>query len=313
MKIVFMGTPDFAVPTLKALCKEGYEVKLVVTQPDRPKGRGQKLAFSPVKQAALDLAIEVLQPEKIKEQTFVTILEQIKPDAIVVVAFGQILSEQILQIPKFGCINLHASLLPKYRGAAPIHWSILHGDSVTGNTTMLMDKGMDTGDMLLTNTVDILPEDTLGSIHDKLSITGSSLVVDTIEKLIKNEIKPQKQQEELATYAPKITKQIEIIDWQTTGDEIVNKVRGLNPFPVAYTNSKYGRLKILKAKKINYAEKKDCLPGQFISNTQDGFSVATIDGAVEILELKPESKKQMRALDFLKGHQFSPQDSFIGE
>ena len=310
MRIVFMGTPQFAVPSLLALHKAGHEIAAVVTQPDRPNKRGNKVEFSPVKQAALDLQVKVLQPEKIKEADFVAVLKDLQPEAIVVVAFGQILSEEILTLPKYGCINLHASLLPKYRGAAPIHWAVLNGETETGNTTMLMDKGLDTGDMLLVNKVAIGAEETTGQVHDKLSTSGADLLVETLEKLVKNEIVPQKQDEAKSTYAEKLTKELELIDWTLSNRDIFNKIRGLNPWPVAYTLFNNSRLKIFTSKLLDTKIPESLQAGQFACLTENGFAVATGDGLLEIIEVQPESRKRMSAQDYIKGYKVTKEIFF---
>ena len=312
MRIVFMGTPDFAVLTLEAIKESGHEIVLVVTQPDRPKGRGHKLAFSPVKEKALALGLEVAQPEKIREQAFVERLRELAPDVIVVVAFGQLLSQEILLMPKYGCVNLHASLLPKYRGAAPIHMAVINGEKVTGNTTMLMDKGMDTGDMLLTNQVVIGEEETTGELHDKLAVSGAKLMVQTLAGLQDGSIVACKQDDQLATYAGKLDKQTEIIDWHKTSRQIFNQIRGLTPWPTAYTNLANSRLKVFKSKVVASTQPGAFLPGQFVGETDDGFLVATGDGLLEVLDVQPESKKRMPARDFIQGCNFTKDDIVFG-
>ncbi len=301
MRIVFMGTPYFSVPSLQALVKAGHDVCAVVTQPDRPKGRGHKLALPPVKEAALSLGIPVVQPEKVKEENFIATLEQLAPEVIVVVAFGQILPDKILAMPRYGCINLHASLLPKYRGAAPIHWSVINGETKTGNTTMLMDKGMDTGAMLLTNEILIDINDTTGKIHDLLSISGAQLLLDTLAGIVDGSVQPVPQNHDLASYAPKLTKEIELIDWSWPSLKIHNKIRGLNPWPAAYALSTDGRLKIFASR---LSEKNaHMLPGCIAGFSKDGFYVSTGDGLLEITEVQPESRKRMPAGIFARGLQ----------
>ncbi|MDR3349741.1 MAG: methionyl-tRNA formyltransferase [Acidaminococcales bacterium] len=301
LRMVFMGTPDFAVPALKVLHEQKHELALVVTQPDRPRGRGRRLAASPVKQAALALRLEVAQPPKIRDLWFVERLRALAPDVIIVAAFGQILSEEILKIPPYGCINLHASLLPKYRGAAPIHWSVLNGEKETGNTIMLMDKGMDTGAILMSSRIAIGDDETTGQVHDRLAVSGARLLAAALEKLEKRELTPAAQDDRLANYAPKLTGDLEIIDWRASGASVFNKIRGLYPWPVAYTTTEHGRLKIHAARLY----KKDAgrlPPGRFAGLTGDGFLIAAADGALEILKVQPESKKVMSALDFIKGY-----------
>lgn len=312
MRIVFMGTPQFAVPSLKALSEAGHDITAVVTQPDKPNKRGKKIEFSPVKQAALKIGADVLQPEKVKDSQFVDILKKLSPDIIIVVAFGQILSEEILALPKYGCVNLHASLLPKYRGAAPIHWAVLNGEKESGNTTMLMDKGLDTGDILLVNKVEISDDENTGQLHDKLSISGAQLLLDTLTKLEKNEIIPIKQDSEKFTYAEKLTKELEKIDWNLPSKDVFNKIRGLNPWPVAYTFINNSRLKIFTSKLTDKISPKHLKPGHFIGLTKDGFTVATGDYLLEITEVQPESRKRMSAIDFLKGYQ-NIDEIFLGD
>ena len=307
-----MGTPDFAVFTLAALKQAGHDIDLVVTQPDKPRGRGHKLSFSPVKEATLTLGLALMQPEKIREQIFVERLYEIAPDVIVVVAFGQILSEAILAIPRYGCVNLHASLLPKYRGAAPIHMAVLNGEKITGNTTMLMDKGMDTGDILLTNKVDIGEDETTGAVHDKLAVSGAQLILQTLAGLQDGNIVPRKQDNKVATYAAKLDRQMESIDWHKSSREIFNKIRGLNPWPTAYTNLQGSRLKILKSRLVDNNDSKGNIPGQYIGETQSGFLVATGDGLLEVLEVQPESKKKMIARNFIQGCKFAPKEEVFG-
>lgn len=304
-----MGTPQFAVSSLQALYEAKHEIVAVVTQPDRPNKRGNKVEFSPVKQIALDLQLQVLQPEKVKEQDFIDVLKDLAPDIIIVVAFGQILSEEILNLPKYGCINLHASLLPKYRGAAPIHWVVLNGEKETGNTTMLMDKGLDTGDILLINKFTIAEDETTGQVHDKLSNSGAQLLVETVEKLKDNSLTPQKQDNAKSTYAEKLTKELELIDWNLPSREVFNKIRGLNPWPVAYTFCNGSRLKIFTSRLVKNTQK---LPaGQFAGLTEDGFLIATSDGVLEILEVQPESRKRMSAHDYIKGYKIT-EEIFFG-
>ncbi len=251
MNIIFMGTPDFAVPALQALI-ESHEVQCVFTQPDRPKGRGNKLTMSPVKELALKNNLPVIQPEKLKNNLkIVDLIKEYNPDFIVVVAFGQILPEEILSIPKFGCVNLHASLLPKYRGAAPLNWCIIKGEKVTGNTTMLMDTGLDTGDMLLSEKIDLNDDITAGELHDLLRESGASLLIETLEGLSNGTISPVKQDNNLSCYAPMLDKKIAKIHWGDTAEDIHNLIRGLNPWPVAYTYYKNKTMKIHQSEIVN--------------------------------------------------------------
>ncbi|EJO5347936.1 methionyl-tRNA formyltransferase [Clostridium botulinum] len=298
--IVFMGTPDFAVPSLKKLIEE-YEVKAVFTQPDRPKGRGKKLAMSPVKEVALQNNIEVYQPIKLKnDELSIKKLKEINPDFIIVVAFGQILSKEVLDIPKYGCINLHASLLPKYRGAAPINWAIIKGEKESGNTTMFMDEGLDTGDMLLKNVVKIEDDMTAGQLHDILMQKGSNLLVDTIDGLKKGTIKRQKQECEEIIYASMLNKQMGKIDWNKTSKEINLLIRGLNPWPVAYTQYKNKIMKIYGSTILKETSNKT--PGTILKVSKEGAKVATKDGILEITTIQFPGKKAMKVEEYIKGH-----------
>ncbi len=312
MRIIFMGTPDFAVPSLESLLAAGHEVCAVVTQPDRPRGRGQRIVFSAVKQFATERNLAILQPEKVRDSGFIEKLEQLKPEAIVVVAFGQILSQQILDIPVHGCINLHGSLLPKYRGAAPIHWAIFNGETETGNTTMLMDKGMDTGAMLLKDKLAIGAEETTGQLHDRLSQSGAKLLVETIARMEKNQLVALKQDDSQTTYAPMLTKEMEIIDWSFSAVAIFNKIRGMNPWPVAYTQTANGRLKILASRLVSHRSGSDLLPGQFAGLSEEGFYIATGDGLLEIIEVQPESRKRMNANVYAAGYGLAGKEIFFG-
>lgn len=308
MKIVFMGTPEFAVPTLKALFQSGHSILSVVTQPDRPKGRGQESQFPPVKQFALENGLAVLQPEKANVPEFVEILRQQAPDVIVVVAFGQILSSKMLAIPRDYCVNLHASLLPKYRGAAPINWAIMNGETETGVTAMKMDVGMDTGDMLLTRKIFIKDSDTARTLHDTLSQEGAALVLETILLLERQGLTPVPQDNLLATYAPKLKKEDGLIQWNTPAAKIKNLVRGLEPWPGAYAFYKSKRLKIC-AVEISAGEPTD-VPGTLLRLSDYGIEVGAGDGRVIVTELQPEGKKRMSAMDFLRGNAMSKGDCF---
>ena len=305
LKIVFMGTPDFAVPCLKTL-NENYEVIAVITQPDRPKGRGQKLTPSPIKEYALEHNLTVLQPEKIKTSETEEQLKKLAPDLIVVVAFGQILSKAILDIPKLGCINVHASLLPKYRGAAPIHWSIINGETKTGITTMYMDVGLDTGDMILKEEVSISAKMNTGELHDTLMNIGAKTLLQTIKQIAEGSVVRNKQNDAKASYAPLLTKELERINWLLPAQEIYNLVRGLNPWPVAFSIFKGKKLKIWQTKVIDNVTIGEI--GTVLSLTETGFTVQTGKGILEILELQPESKRKMTAKDFVCGNQISIND-----
>lgn len=300
MNIVFMGTPDFAVPSFKALINE-FGVKAVYTQPDRPKGRGKKLAFSPIKEVAVEHNIEVLQPEKIRnDKEAIEYLKTLNPDFIIVVAFGQILPKEVLDIPKFGCINLHGSLLPKYRGAAPIQWSVINGEKIAGNTTMLMDVGLDTGDMLLKNEVEITRFMTSGELYEELKITGAELLVETIKKVINGDVTPIKQSDEESTYAPMLSKEIAKINWNKSAEEIHNHIRGMNPWPTATTL--YGD-KIMKVYASDFEEGKNPKePGVILKVDKNGIVVATQEGNLIIKKLQFPNGKPLMVEQFINGN-----------
>lgn len=299
MNIVFMGTPDFAVPTLKKLI-ENYNVQAVFTQPDRPKGRGKKLAFSPVKEIAVEAGIKVIQPERLrKDEESIKLLKEIQPDFIIVVAYGQILPKEVLDIPKYCCINLHASLLPKYRGAAPLNWCIINGEKVSGNTTMLMAEGLDTGDMLKQSKVEITSNMTTGELHDILKEDGAKLMIDTIEGLVKNEIVPIKQQEELSCYSPIISKDMARIDWNNNADYINNRIRGFNPWPITFTYYNDSPMKIYSADILSFCKE---TPGTIIKADKNGILVSTKDKYLLIKEIQFPGGKRMRVEDYLKGN-----------
>lgn len=300
MRIVFMGTPDFAVPVLESLCDAGHEVAAVVTQPDKPRGRGKEMQYTPVKQSALKRNIDVLQPVKVKDSEFIKKLREIKTDVIVVVAFGQILPSEILHMPKYGCINVHASLLPKYRGAAPIQWVIIDGEKETGITTMQMDEGLDTGDMMLKTVVPIDEKETGGSLHDKLSKAGGSLIVETLKKVEAGNIELIKQDDSKSNYAKMLDKKLGKIDFTKTAAEIERLVRGLNPWPSAYTSLHGKTLKIWDADVLD--ENTDAIPGEITDVSKDKISVCTGKGTLIINELQLEGKKRMNTESFLRGY-----------
>lgn len=299
MNIVFMGTPDFAVETLKKLI-EKHNVIAVISQPDKPKGRGKKLVHTPVKQFALDNGIEkIYQPEKIRDENFVKELESLNADLFVVVAYGQILPESVLNIPKYGCINVHGSLLPKYRGAAPIQWSIINGEEKTGVTIMYMEKGMDTGDMILKEEIIIEPTETYKTLHDKMSIVGADALIKTLDLIESGNVTPEKQNDEEATYAPMITKEMGHIDWNNSSKDIINLIRGINPMPMAYTIYKDETFKISQAEEIlGY----DGNIGEIVDVTKDGFIVKTKDSSIIIKEMQAKGGKRMKTSDYLRGH-----------
>jgi len=300
MNIVFMGTPEFALPTLKALHHSSHSILSVITQPDKPKGRGQKLLVSPVKQVALDLNIPILQPKTVNASEFIDSLSQNQPDVFIVVAFGQILSEPFLKIPKQFCINLHSSLLPEYRGAAPIHRSILNGETRTGVTTMIMDKGMDTGDILLMQETPIHETDNAQTLHDTLAEMGGALVLETLRRLEENTLLPTPQDNSHATYAAKLKKEEGLVKWEQSAAALWNQVRGLTPWPGTYTWLNKKRLRILKAQVTGGAS--DDNPGQVMRVTDMGIEVGTGQGRLIITELQPEGKKSMSAKSFLAGY-----------
>lgn len=299
MNVVFMGTPEFAVPTLEALVKE-HNVSAVVTQPDKPKGRGKKMMFSAVKEKALEYGLTVYQPQKVKDSDFVQVLKELAPDIMVVVAFGQILSEEILNIPKYGCINVHGSLLPEYRGAAPIQWSIIHGREYGGVTTMYMAKGLDSGDMILKAQEKIRDDDTYGSLYDRLSVIGADLLIKTLELIESGEAPRTPQNEAEATAAPMITREMERINWNDRADNIVNLIKGLNPQPVAHTLLKGEKLKIWFAEKEGNGY--TGTPGEIVDVRKKDFVVMTADGAVAVKEVQAQGGKKMTTDAYMRGH-----------
>ncbi len=303
MRVVFMGTPDFAVGTLKALLQSRHQVVAVVTQPDKPKGRGKAMQFTPVKEVAVSAEIPVLQPKRVREPEVVEEIRQFHPDVIVVVAFGQLIPKAILDMPQYGCVNVHASLLPKYRGAAPIQWAVIDGEEKSGVTTMQMDEGLDTGDMLLTEEVVLDPQETGGSLFDKLSEVGAGLLLKTLDELEAGNVHPQKQPSESTTaYAAMLTKKMGEIDWTQSAVQIERLVRGLNPWPSAYTHFGQKTLKIWGAA-VHPSMVQTKEPGTVILMDKKHFGVQTGDGMLEILELQLEGKKRMDADAFLRGYQ----------
>lgn len=299
-KIVFMGTPDFSVPVLQRILNDGYEVIAVVTQPDRPVGRKRVMTPPPVKVEALKHNIPVYQPEKIRNREDLDQILALQPDLIVTAAFGQILPKELLDAPKLGCINVHASLLPELRGGAPIHYAILEGKKKTGITIMYMAEKLDAGDILTQASVEITEEDNVGTLHDKLSAVGSELLSETLPKLIAGELKGIPQDDEKATFASNIKREQEKIDWSASGEEIFNKIRGLNPWPVAYTTLQDKVLKVWKAEKV--ASDLQAMPGVIIKREEDGFIVKTgNETAIKITELQPAGKKKMTSYDYLRG------------
>ena len=295
-----MGTPEFSVPTLQQLHKSTHNIQLVITQPDRPKGRGRESMPSPVKLFALEEGIPIFQPEKCSAPDVENILRGYDTDVFVVVAFGQILSENLLLLPRNFCINLHSSLLPKYRGAAPINWAIINGETETGVTTMKMDSGLDTGDILLTHKVSITPSDDAKSLHDTLALKGSNLMLDTLQKLESGTLKSIRQKSGHSTYAPKLKKEDGLIDWNQSAYKIHNRVRGLLPWPGAYSFFGSKRFKICKTEIKTTSDLNQ--PGIIVRLSDIGIEVGTADGIIIITELQPEGKKRMHVRNFLSGY-----------
>lgn len=306
MKILFMGTPDFAAESLKSIYEAGEEIIGVVTNPDKPKGRGMKMCYSPVKEFALEKNLEIYQPEKVKKNTeFIEKIKELNPDVICVVAYGKILPKEILDIPKYGCVNVHASILPKYRGAAPIQWAVINGDSKTGVTTMQMDEGMDTGDILICEKVDIDKNETTGELWDKLSIIGGKVLVKTLNKIEDGTITRTKQGDNY-TMAPMLNKELSKINWQEkTSLEIKNLTRGLNPIMGTYAfldGKKYKFWSVEIADENGIENKNEEAGTILISNEKQGLYVKTKDGVLKINIIQPENSKRMNVCDFLRGN-----------
>lgn len=300
MKIVFMGTPEFAVPSLEKII-ETFGVECVFTQPDKPKGRGKKVAISAVKEVALKHNIKVMQPIKLKDdKEAIDYLKKLEPDFIIVVAFGQILTKEVLDIPKYGCINLHASLLPMYRGAAPLNWAIIKGEKKSGNTTMLMDVGLDTGDMLLKDEVDIPIDMTAGELHDILMERGADLLINTIEKLKNNEVTRVKQTDE-TFYAKMLNKEIAKINWNNKAIDIHNLIRGLNPWPVAHTSYEDTPMKIYKSKVLKEDSSKE--PGTILSVSKEGIKVSTLEDVLLIEKIQFPNGKPLTVEQYINGNE----------
>ncbi len=302
MNVIFMGTPEFAVPTLKALNEKGHEIKLVVTQPDKPSGRGKKLKKSEVKEAAEQLGLPVFQPDKIKKPENIEVLKSYNPDVIVVVAYGQLLNKEILELPKYGCINVHASLLPKLRGAAPLNWAIINGETHTGVTTMKMDVGLDTGDMLLKAEVEIDEEMNVGNLHDILMHMGANLLIETLDRLERNDMVPEKQDDSLSCYAPMFNNENRKINWNLSAKNIHDLIRGLSPWPTAYFTMDDKTVKVYESKYTN--EKTNYQPGYVIKADNDGIYVAASDGVVILKEIQMPGKNKMKIDAYLRGNKF---------
>lgn len=298
MRIIFMGTPDFAVPTLEALVTGGHEIIAAVTQPDKPKGRGKAVLMTPVKEKALEYGIPVYQPVKAREPEFIEVLKSLEPEVIVVVAFGQILPKEILEIPRYGCVNVHASLLPKYRGAAPIQWAVIDGEEESGVTTMQMDEGLDTGDILEMETIRLEEKETGGSLFDKLSCLGGKLILSTLSGLENGTVVPRKQGETTTPYAKMLKKTMGEIDWNMEAAAIERLIRGLNPWPSAYTSCNGKTLKIWAADVLPGGQGEE--PGR-VRAGKDSLLVETGSGLLSITELQLEGKKRMDTASFLRG------------
>ena len=323
MRIVFMGTPDFSVPALKALVEAGHQVIAVVTQPDKPKGRGKEVQMTPVKIQAMEYGIPVYQPAKVREASFVEVLKGLEADVYVVIAFGQILPKAVLELPKYGCINIHASLLPKYRGAAPIQWCVIDGERETGITTMMMDVGLDPGDMLEKAVIPIEEKETGGSLHDKLSMAGGDLILSTLKKLEEGTLVRTPQTDEGTCYAKMLTKSLGDIDWNQDAVSIERLIRGLNPWPSAYTMWNGKTIKIWAADVIAGREAAEFLsesgvpaetgtaPGTVVCSDKRGLVVCTGGGLLSIRELQMEGKKRMDTPAFLRGYPIPAGDVFV--
>ena len=309
MKVVFMGTPDFSVGTLEALVEAGYEITGVVTQPDKPKGRGKQMMPTPVKEAAEKHGLPVYQPRRVRDAEAIEEIRKMEPDVIVVVAFGQIIPKEILDMPKYGCINVHASLLPAYRGAAPIQWAVMNGDEVSGVTIMKMDEGLDTGDMLTKVEVPLAADETGGSLFDKLAAAGAKLLVETLPKLEKGEVTPEKQPEISTTeYARMIKKEDGKIDWTKSAVEIERQIRAMSPWPSAFTFINGKTLKVWKASVLKTQAGK--VPGTVLAADKEGIQVACGQNVLVLHEVQLEGKKRMEVDAFLRGYQLKPGDMF---
>lgn len=299
-RVLFMGTSPFAVPSLKILLAKGENIVGVFTQPDKPQGRGLKIKVSPIKGVALENHLPLFQPVKINRDESVEIIKSLSPDLIVVAAFGQIISQRILDIPRFGSINVHASLLPKYRGAAPINWVIIQGEKETGVTTMLMDKGLDTGNILLQRKLEIFPEENAGELHDRLAFLGAEVLRETVARLKQGGVTPCKQEESEASYAPPLEKEDGVIDWEKPAEKIYNHIRGMNPWPGAFTYLEGKILKVFQAKHVIQDFPHE--PGKVVKTSDEGILVETGEGHILLTEIQLENHKRMSSALFLRGH-----------
>ncbi|WP_314494910.1 methionyl-tRNA formyltransferase [uncultured Peptostreptococcus sp.] len=300
MRIVFMGTPEIAVPSLERLISDGHDLCAVVTQPDRPKGRGKKLAFSPVKEAAMRHELEILQPEKASQPDFLDRLRELNPDLIVVIAFGQILRKEVLDLPKYGCVNVHVSLLPKYRGAAPINWAIINGEEKTGVTTMFMDEGLDTGDIIKTREFRLDDEINAGQLHDIMMEEGADVLSQTVKAIEDGTAERIRQNDDESTYAPMMDRNLGHIDFKKSAVSIHNLVRGTVPWPGAWCESPYGKIKIWKTR-IGQGQT-DREPGTIVSVGKQGIEVACGMGMLLIEEIQMPNKKRMHVSEYIKGN-----------
>jgi methionyl-tRNA formyltransferase len=303
-RIVFMGTPGFAVPALKSLCRSGHRVLQVVTQPDRPRGRGKTVVFPPVKAAALDLGVSVIQPQSVRAADFCEAMTTLDPDLLVVAAYGHVLPQRILAIPKLGAVNIHASLLPRYRGPAPIQWAVINREIETGVTLMLMDKGLDTGDMLSSASVPILPDDTSGSLHDRLALLGADLLIQTLNYYEAHRKNATPQVHAQASYAPLLKKEDGHLDWRQPADILEARIRGLTPWPGAYCFYTGKRIKIYRACQKPLAKQEPA--GTVLKGFSNELTVATGKNALVIQELQGDSGKRLPVEDFLCGHPILP-------
>ncbi len=308
--LVFMGTPDFAVPSLNALAAAGHRIRLVITQPDRPKGRGRKIAPPPVKTAAAALGIPVIQPPTLRDPAVLQRLKEQAADFFIVVAYGHLLREEVLAMPRLGCINVHASLLPRFRGPAPIQWAVIQGEKVTGVTTMLMDRGLDTGDILLQAEEPIGEEDTAGSLHDRLARKGAELLTRTLSEFASGTIRPTPQDDRQATYAPLLKKNDGLIDWKKPAAQLESFVRGVTPWPGAHTYWKNNRIKVFRARPVGTPSEGTAPPGTVLEAEKDRLVVACGQGALALLELQNASGSRLPVGEFLRGCHIAAGDVF---